>query len=41
MYSLSKSRVKLELIPKIDQEVLVSFNKSGEFRQWLGKLADT
>lgn len=37
MYSLSKSRIKLELIPHPEEEVLVSFNKSHEFRVWLGK----
>jgi len=40
MYSLSKSRIKLELQPIPDQEVLVSFNKSGEFRIWLGKVPE-
>lgn len=40
MYSLSKSRIKLELQPTPDQEVLVSFNKSGEFRIWLGKVPE-
>jgi two-component system, LytTR family, response regulator LytT len=41
IYSLSKSRIKLELIPKPGNDVLVSFNKSGEFRQWLGKLPES
>jgi DNA-binding LytR/AlgR family response regulator len=40
IHSLSKSRIKLELIPKTETEVLVSFNKSAEFRQWLGKLPE-
>ncbi len=37
MYSLSKSRIKLELTPPPEDETLVSFNKSHEFRVWLGK----
>lgn len=41
IFTLSKSRIKLELEPKPMDEVLVSFNKSGEFRQWLGKLPET
>jgi two-component system, LytTR family, response regulator LytT len=41
IFSLSKSRIKLELQPQPEQEVLVSFNKSGEFRQWLGKLPES
>ncbi len=40
IYSLSKSRIKLELFPQTDLEILVSFNKSGEFRQWLGKMPE-
>ncbi len=40
MYSLSKSRIKLDLIPNAGEEVLVSFNKSADFRQWLGKLPE-
>lgn len=37
MYSLSKSRIKLELKPAYEEEVLVSFNKTHLFRQWLDK----
>lgn len=37
VYSLSKSRVSLKLLPEPDDEVLVSFNKSHEFRIWFGK----
>jgi len=40
IYTLSKSRIKLEIEPPSDQDILVSFNKSGEFRQWLGKLSE-
>jgi DNA-binding LytR/AlgR family response regulator len=37
IYSLSKSRLKLELHPAFEEEVLVSFNKTAEFRNWLNK----
>jgi DNA-binding LytR/AlgR family response regulator len=37
IYSLSKSRVKLELLPAFTDEVLVSFNKAPSFREWLNK----
>jgi DNA-binding LytR/AlgR family response regulator len=37
IYSLSKSRLKLELIPDFGEEVLVSFNKTSDFRNWLDK----
>jgi two-component system, LytTR family, response regulator LytT len=35
--SLSKSRIKLELAPAFNEEVLVSFNKTHLFRDWLNK----
>jgi len=35
MYSLSKSRIKLELKPKPDREVIVSFNRAVDFKRWL------
>ena len=35
IYTLSKSRIQVELKPKIDEETLVSFNKTHEFRNWL------
>jgi DNA-binding LytR/AlgR family response regulator len=35
--SLSKSRLKLELLPAFEEEVLVSFNKTPDFRNWLDK----
>lgn len=35
IYTLSKSRIKVELKPKSDEETLVSFNKTHEFRNWL------
>jgi two-component system, LytTR family, response regulator LytT len=37
IYSLSKSRLKLELNPAFEEEVLVSFNKTTDFRNWLNK----
>jgi DNA-binding LytR/AlgR family response regulator len=37
IYSLSKSRLKLELHPSFEEEVLVSFNKTTDFRNWLNK----
>lgn len=37
MFVLSKSRLKLEIEPKPDEDTLVSFNKSAEFRKWLNK----
>jgi two-component system response regulator LytT len=37
IYSLSKSRIKLELKPAFEDEVLVSFNKTPAFREWLNK----
>ncbi len=36
VYSLSKSRISLKLVPEPDDDVLVSFNKSHEFRIWFG-----
>jgi len=35
MYSLSKSRIKIELKPKSDKELIVSFNRMSDFRKWL------
>jgi two-component system, LytTR family, response regulator LytT len=35
--SLSKSRLKLELHPPYSEEVLVSFNKTPAFREWLDR----
>ena len=37
MYMLSKSRLQLELCPRTDEEVFVSFSKSPEFKRWLGR----
>ena len=35
MYSLSKSRIKLELKPEPDSEIIVSYNRAGDFKRWL------
>jgi two-component system, LytTR family, response regulator LytT len=35
--TLSKSRIQLELNPPFDEEVLVSFNKTPAFREWLDR----
>lgn len=35
IYTLSKSRIKVELKPTPDEETLVSFNRTPEFRKWL------
>jgi DNA-binding LytR/AlgR family response regulator len=35
--TLSKSRIELELNPQFEEEVLVSFNKTPSFRQWLDR----
>lgn len=37
IYTLSRSRIKLELIPIFEEEVLVSFNKTPSFREWLDR----
>ncbi len=35
MYSLSKSRIKIELKPKSDMEIIVSYSRMSDFRKWL------
>ena len=35
MYSLSKSRIKIELKPKSDNEIIVSYSRMSDFRKWL------
>lgn len=37
MYTLAKSRIKVELKPKPTDETLVSFNRMSSFRKWLNK----
>jgi hypothetical protein len=37
IYSMSKSRIKIEIMPPFEEEVLVSFNKAPAFRDWLDK----
>ena len=35
MYALSKSRIKLELQPNPDRDVIVSYNRMSDFKKWL------
>ena len=35
MYSLSKSRIKIELKPKFNNGIIVSFSRMSDFRKWL------
>lgn len=37
MYSLSKSRMKIELTPPSDDEAIVSLSRASDFRKWLSK----
>lgn len=37
MYVWTKSRVKLEIYPDPEREVIVSIDKSGEFKKWLDR----
>jgi len=37
MYTMSKSRIKVELKPKPDDETLISFNRMSNFRKWINK----
>jgi len=37
MFTLSKSRIKLELTPKTNEETLVSFNRMSSFRKWINR----
>jgi len=37
MYFYSKSRVKLELNPAVDSEVIVSTERSSDFKEWLNQ----
>ena len=37
MYSLSKSRIKIELKPKSDNETIVSYSRMSDFRKWLNR----
>jgi DNA-binding LytR/AlgR family response regulator len=37
MYTLTKSRIKVELKPKPTDETLVSFNRMSNFRKWINK----
>ena len=37
MYSLSKSRIKIELNPKPDTEIIVSYTRMSDFKKWLNQ----
>jgi len=37
MFTLSKSRIKVELNPKAEEETLVSFNRMSSFRKWINR----
>jgi DNA-binding LytR/AlgR family response regulator len=37
LIQFSKSRVKIELIPPVDGDVIVSVDRASGFKQWLGK----
>jgi DNA-binding LytR/AlgR family response regulator len=37
MYSLSKSRIKIELNPKPDTEIIVSYSRMSDFKKWLNQ----
>ncbi len=37
MFTLSKSRIKIELTPKTYNETLVSFNRMSNFRKWINR----
>ncbi len=37
IYTLSKSKIKIELIPPADEEIIISYKKSGEFKHWIGQ----
>jgi two-component system, LytTR family, response regulator LytT len=37
MFTLSKSRIKIELNPKTEKETLVSFNRMSNFRKWINR----
>ena len=37
MYSLSKSRIKIELNPKPDTEIIVSYSRVSDFKKWLNR----
>jgi DNA-binding LytR/AlgR family response regulator len=37
MFALGKSRIKIELFPKADENIFVSLSHTSEFRKWLNK----
>lgn len=37
IHTLSKSRIKIALTPPTDEEIIISFNRSRNFKNWLNK----
>jgi two-component system, LytTR family, response regulator LytT len=37
IYTLSKSRIKIALNPPVDEDIIISFNRSRNFKNWLNK----
>jgi two-component system response regulator LytT len=37
IHILSKSRIKITLIPPVDDDIIISYNRSGNFKNWLNK----
>jgi two-component system, LytTR family, response regulator LytT len=37
IYTLSKSRIKITLTPPVDEDIIISFNRSRNFKNWLNK----
>lgn len=37
MHTYSRSRIKIDLLPECDKECIVSTEKCGSFKEWLGK----
>ncbi len=37
IYTLSKSRIKIELTPPANEDIIISYQKSGKFKKWLGQ----
>jgi two-component system, LytTR family, response regulator LytT len=37
IYTLSKSRIKIALNPPVEEDIIISFNRSGNFKKWLNK----
>jgi two-component system, LytTR family, response regulator LytT len=37
IHTLSKSRIKIALVPPVDEDIIISFNRSRNFKNWLNK----